>query len=39
MSMLKRRHFVSGIWVSFFGYGIVVILLYYLPLYFEAIKK
>ncbi|KAL7421215.1 hypothetical protein Q5752_004100 [Cryptotrichosporon argae] len=38
MSLMTRRHYNAGLWVSFFGYGTVVCLLYYLSIYFEAIK-
>ncbi|WVF65704.1 hypothetical protein IAT40_000435 [Kwoniella sp. CBS 6097] len=38
LSLFKSRHLAAGTWVSFLGYGVVVIYLYYLPLYFEAIK-
>ncbi|WVQ81540.1 hypothetical protein IAT38_003664 [Cryptococcus sp. DSM 104549] len=38
MVLFKDKHFATGVWVPFFGYGSVVVCLYYLPLYFEAIK-
>ncbi|WVQ81541.1 hypothetical protein IAT38_003665 [Cryptococcus sp. DSM 104549] len=38
MTLFKNKHFSAGAWVAFFGYGVVVVYLYYLPLYFEAIK-
>ncbi|WVW79063.1 hypothetical protein I302_101026 [Kwoniella bestiolae CBS 10118] len=39
LSLFKSRHFSAGTWVAFLGYGVVVLYLYYLPLYFEAIKN
>ncbi|WWC64187.1 uncharacterized protein I303_106795 [Kwoniella dejecticola CBS 10117] len=39
LSLLKSRHFAAGTWVAFLGYGVVVLYLYYLPLYFEAVKN
>ncbi|KAK4688498.1 hypothetical protein P7C73_g1604, partial [Tremellales sp. Uapishka_1] len=35
--LLRRRHFSAGLWVSFFGYGITVVLLYYLSIFYEAV--
>ncbi|WVQ64171.1 uncharacterized protein L199_002333 [Kwoniella botswanensis] len=39
LSLFRSRHFSAGTWVAFLGYGVVVLYLYYLPLYFEAIKN
>ncbi|WWC91375.1 uncharacterized protein L201_006318 [Kwoniella dendrophila CBS 6074] len=39
LSLFKSRHFAVGTWVAFLGYGVVVLYLYYLSLYFEAIKN
>ncbi|ODN74642.1 hypothetical protein, variant 2 [Cryptococcus amylolentus CBS 6039] len=39
MPLFRSLHFTAGAWVAFFGYGNVVVYLYYLPLYFEAIKE
>ncbi|WWD21042.1 hypothetical protein CI109_105523 [Kwoniella shandongensis] len=38
LTLFRSRHFAAGCFVSFFAYGVVVLCLYYLPLWFEAIK-
>nr|XP_019009679.1 uncharacterized protein I206_05239 [Kwoniella pini CBS 10737]OCF48460.1 hypothetical protein I206_05239 [Kwoniella pini CBS 10737] len=38
LTLFKNKHFAAVTWVAFLGYGVVVVYLYYLPLYFEAIK-